>query len=813
MAATPDQLFQNNINLYDTNADAFERDAMRYDYAEVIDGSNWAKAFPYQLAVLRANEWTDTDTQKTVVTYKVHEGLIFTLPINPEQLTNRMPIAINVAATLGGVVEQHGGAPFRFIDFTGTFGVLANRATAGSLQPAALGGIAGGIIKGLNSVRTSATSLGGGAKYTANLESAPEGKLADPTRSGYYQFRALQRFLESYVDIKKTSVGRSLRLALFIWKEEAAYLVTPLSFDVTRSAETSPFEYRYSLRLQSWKRVNMARIGLNGHAEAMSFPSVSNSSAFNMAQVYTAVSDATKVARAVTNTLKGVRADVDQVVDTLRQVALFAAATGGIVRTAASLPRAIRNDMAAAAQESWDIVKRSFDNLDPNVKRRVDIIDQEVRRAASTQSPTVSPTLQAALQDNDLTDFHDLIKPDSLNMNSSVRSALNEHMAETLTMTSDNFKAIADTIFGVVADFADLVGLGDPSYDTVVGRTPKAQVREATLDDFRSAHTLATAGNAILSLVTNTPTRKTLTTVEYVAGLANANGIEMRVPRSKFAVPFPYGGSLERLSQQYLHDASRWMEIAELNDLKAPYIDEVGSSQVLPTNGSGNTINMTDASELVLGQFVRVSSSAVLEEKRKVVGLSRLSDIQWRVTLDGANDLSKLKVSQGAVVKWFSVGTVNSSQVIYIPSDSAANADIVKYVPQEDDFNRVLALGDVDGMLDEQGDLVITPDGDWPLVTGYAYLVQWARVALNTRKHSLPLHPNFGIDVGLGDSAADTSAADILKSINSTIQQNASFTGALSASVVRAGPVTKVGVEFGVRGVDAVLPLTFDVMR
>lgn len=820
--APPNNAFgalDNGSSLYTTDRALFDENVVRYDFSET-DETLWNKSFPFQLVVLKVSPrlgGSEEAGQSGAFTYSVYNNLIFTLPVNPESLNNTTPFAIALSATLGGVSEQHGGVPFRHIQFSGTFGVVSERPDAGDLQTGRLGGALGavsgifaGTVEATRNLASSATSLGVGEKYTANLSDetpgAGDGDILSGS-TGYFQFRALQKFLESYAEVKKTAAGRDLRLALFIWKENAAYIVTPQVFDVTKTAQ-APFEYRYSLRLQAWRRVNPQDI-LTGPGGAV-FPSTSASTGFSLAQAYTAISNATRTAQAASNVLKAVRKDIAKVFDIFRQVALFCAATGGIPRTALTLPSSIRQNFESATRESWDIIKGSFDGLDPHVSGIVNQINVEVTSFRSGIAAS-TPTLKTALADDDEADFHDLIRPDSLNLSPAARQVLDDHVQETLSLTSDDFRRIADTTFSIIADYADAVGLNDPTYDKVTGRTPKVKLRDATLDDFRAMHTLAAAAQVIQALVVNAPSRTPITTIEYVAGLANANGIAMRVPRSKFAVPFPYGATLERLSQQYLGDATRWMEIAELNDLRAPYIDETGTTQALATNASGNLLNMNDASALSLGQFIRVWSDTVISEKRRVLSIHQVSPVQWQVTVDGNNDLAKLKVAEHASVMWFTTGTVNSQQVIYIPSDSPSNPDIVKYVPGADDFNRVLTIGDIDGMLSETGDLVITPDGDWPIVFGYAYLVQWARTALNTPVRSLALHPDFGIDAQVGQSLADSSARDILKSVRQVFRFNQSFTGLTAALVQRNGPTTQVSLELGVRGVDALLPLVFDV--
>ena len=106
---------------------------------------------------------------------------------------------------------------------------------------------------------------------------------------------------------------------------------------------------------------------------------------------------------------------------------------------------------------------------------------------------------------------------------------------------------------------------------------------------------------------------------------------------------------------------------------------------------------------------------------------------------------------------------------------------------------------------------MVTPDGGWPFVLGYANLVQWARVALNTKLGSMPLHPTFGLNAHIGESNADTTAAGLLAEVRKTISFNPSFTGVSSASVTLNGPVLALGLELAVRGVDALLPITFDI--
>src|SRR4051812_9283695 len=86
-----------------------------WDQAE-IDESRWNKYFPYQLLVVRATASPDGKG----VSYTPVGGFTFTLPIPPQELNLDMPIATNLQATLNGIAEIHGGAPFRNINLVGT---------------------------------------------------------------------------------------------------------------------------------------------------------------------------------------------------------------------------------------------------------------------------------------------------------------------------------------------------------------------------------------------------------------------------------------------------------------------------------------------------------------------------------------------------------------------------------------------------------------------------------------------------------------------------------------------------------------------
>jgi hypothetical protein len=248
---------------------------------------NWDKIFPYQLLVL--DEVVDElGTPSYIVVQGERGQLRFTLPIPPEALNITTPFAITGAVTQDGYVEQHGGAPIKMISLSGTTGVLPTRGSADKSQSASFGqAIFAGTLAATSAISTSIAQIKGDVLTRPNVYAADDFG-DDPTRmlsksTGYYQFRLLQRFLEGYAAMKRTSKGRFYRLALALWKDEAIYLTTPQVFSLKRAAD-SPLEYKYDLQLKAFARISPGDLGFS--ASAQSAQLTSNRTPNTLAEIF-----------------------------------------------------------------------------------------------------------------------------------------------------------------------------------------------------------------------------------------------------------------------------------------------------------------------------------------------------------------------------------------------------------------------------------------------------------------------------------------------------------------------------------------------
>jgi hypothetical protein len=304
-----------------------------------------------------------------------------------------------------------------------------------------------------------------------------------------------------------------------------------------------------------------------------------------------------------------------------------------------------------------------------------------------------------------------------------------------------------------------------------------------------------------------------LTTVDYIAGYAAATGIAFQNPVSKFAVPFPYDTTLEQLALKYLGDPNRWLEIAAINGLREPYIDEVGFQQPLLDNGASNYVIVDDVTNLRIRQAVWVGSTAVAREKRHIMNIEKL-DGNFKITLDGDNTLSKYTLAADAFIRAYLPDTVNSMQSIYIPSNSpGVTTDELTRIPGIDIFDPLLKAGGVDLLLNSTGDLVITKDGDCKLAFGLQGIEQRVKLTLLSPRGSLIQHPTFGFPVKSGQSISDMSAEQMAESIRSMFGNDPVFNNLNNIKVAVKGPSAYISMGLTVFGASNPIDVNVTVQR
>lgn len=842
-----------------TNADSF------WNFTQEIDPKNWNKAYPYVLHVLQ----TGVDKERpgsndSSGNYHILES--FHLPIPPQSLSVDIPFASSTQVTLGGIAEDHNGAPIRTISLSGTTGVMAARANAMSTVgsngqspvyagPTSPFGIFSGTAQSARTLVDTAQLLATGTPrnsfnlYSDNYfdETGDANGNKGGELTGFYQFHSLSRFLEKYMELRKSEHGHSIRLAFSMYKDQSTYLVTASSFRLERNA-SDPLSYNYTLNMKAWRRITLVA----GAEQALRVEGVN--SPFDFQKMLTKIRLARETLDDLKTTIRAVPGDLDTFIyEPLRQTTLFLKESAGLPVSLADMPAAVCQDLMGAVSDivSSEIdITRSIRSTPGAIGRSIGASAQAISNSAtesarrirsefakgfgyndtsssadpvnktsesqalvSSGSAASSKSIFAKPQDN--YGLFSVIQINQLRIAPAIRRRIDEERRASRELTRSDFEAMRDTLEEGLADVADALGAGDPVFDEIYGRSTFVTTKTPSDDDYRLLYALNEILDVMnsLSLVHQDESGRQ-SAIDLVAGYARKSGIAFQKPVSKFAIPFPYGATLEQISGRYLGDANRWLEIVALNGLRAPYIDEEGFELPLLAIGNGHRVTVGAATNLYVGQLVTLNANNATRTQRRIVNIQEVSAEMTFITLDGEDDLARFGPTGLATLQAFLPDTINSNMQLYIPSQGEIADPLynLKSIPGINDF-AASEKGGVDLLLTQAGDLAITPDGDCRLAIGLANIVQQVRIGLTTPQGSLPQHPEYGLGLRPGMSTADLDAKTLLSTANQMFKGDSDFSGVKLASVQKTGPVATLAVSVGVAGLDQLVAVSVDVKR
>lgn len=776
---------------------AVSRDAF-FNARFEIDITRWNKLYPYQLVIVKAHDdGTFTPTPSR-----------FTLPMTPQDLSITTPFAITTTVTSSGVAEEHNGTKVKLINLSGSLGSAPLRGTAPikNLGPGVMDTIFGGTIDKFARLKDSSIALFKGdelQKYKNQMVVSSDVKYADQSQTtGYSQYLLLKQFLEGYASLKTTADGSPYRLAFCIWKENTVYLVTPLSYALKRTV-SSPGEYSYDLQFKAWRQVELTL------QSASDVGGIIKASPKTLGDALKKIQQARQVIYDTRATIMGFRGDIDRVFNAIREVVLGAKEALGAVEMLVDLP-------ATLIQDFKDQIIRQFHDRSSDPTLLGDRAAKEYLQVMGVNGTITGGGLGTktfALDSNPITKFferpddhYDLfasVDVDRLDLPSNERDKVEAERARVNAFTRSDYEERRDLLTAFLVDYSNFVGAGDDTFNQVYGTTATPTVRTPTDDDFQvifSLNEIVSEMDKLIALKGDGES-ELVKAIDYVAGLASGAGVAFQKPVSKFAVPFPYDTTLERLSDMYLGSPDRWHEIAVLNGLREPYIDEVGFDRPLLANGSGNEIVVADASNLYIDQPVWLQASSTVISKRHIVNIVRnLSSTT--IVLDGDPDLSRYTITNAAKLHAYLPETINSQMMVYIPSDleplDKELSDLA--IPGVDKFDRLLDVAGTDLLLTSNNDIIITPDGDSRIAYGLNNLVQRVRIVLSTPRGSLLRHPGFGLPLTVGQSLADMSASDLADISKTLFADDPAFNAVNTISVVNQGPAVSIALGLDVVG-------------
>lgn len=465
------------------------------------------------------------------------------LDIPPQSIKQKEIFATNITATRKGIIVESEGVVFKDIVIQGTTGVFP--------------GIRGG------------SNTAGSNLFTDPFKAPSDPAGVDPetgrsrargvkTISGYEEFIRLRQYFLKYASEKVKSDG-NLFLIFINEKDDQALIVEPLEFEMERSSK-SPMTYQYKITLKAIGNLNTVFGGLSGPGQAEGFLAILEDVGNLSANVVASLQQTRATIAASSTLLSRFSQSLTQTfINPLTQTSLAMQSLADGTATVLSLPEVLVRGVTSSTlqiAESVNEVGGSIDDFSVSTTS-----DQELRL-----SQTAEFQRQQQVKDRMATD-------------------------NKVPIPRSFLERTARTSQGLSNDLADFTNLGDPLYNQIKGRTPTQQsspLKVISDDEFLLMGALQQTGiDLTLSLASNSMFAADADIAfERSKALFNNPNLspddQIEIPRPNFVreVTIQQGDILERIAQREYGDASRWLDIVVLNNLKPPYLDEVASDGV-----------------------------------------------------------------------------------------------------------------------------------------------------------------------------------------------------------------------------------------
>jgi hypothetical protein len=831
-----------------------------------INAANWNAGGRYDFTILvDQGDGTLAPPSQAWLTKYGFNTYLMRLQLPPGSIDINTPFAMEVTATAGGVLEESAGVVFRNITIAGNTGVLPQKTNLGSSGTPAgsLASVAQSIFpsafSAINQAVSSAQSVVSSVVGPGNNGPANPGPL---NQTGYFQFWNLYSFFVAYAEAKKKIGNGSLRLVFNSRKDGIGYLVTPMTFNLSRN-KSSPMLYNYQIGLKAWGIQTPAQIpdGLQSYQ----VPTPANVGAV-MAALNT-LAAATTAINSASGAIAGLQTDLASIVDVYAQGVIAASAVIGVAASITNFGSVLSSNASNIVANADGTLQNALATVSPaqtqsvvasqgvqtNPTAAVPVVSVEtqgpssqgtqssLQSAAGPGAPTLpsigtaaasrstgsattptgeTPTAPPNTLNSQVAAFQALISDLTFSakglsslgtLPSQVQAQVDAYNQQALGITSTQIQTLASQLQTIVDNQSANVGLMNPAYALAYGLTPPAATRQANEQDIILQAQILNAKRAWLSLLATGQIFQTRNVDPFAIANENLESDDQLVsPNSSLVVAVNRQDSLETLAQRYLGDANRAREIALLNSLRAPYIDNTGFYVSL-IGAAGASVIVGNIVNLELGQPITLSSSGVAATTRMIRAITEINSTEWELNLSGQANLAPFGTGSGQL--WARLpGCVGAGSTVLIPDPDDSATSPLRPTPLYDSLSSADKVFGIDLALAPDGqDLAVAPYGDLTYVTGYKNAVQVLQILAETRKGERRMHPGFGINVSTGERNSDLTPESIASDLESQIVADGRFTGADVGVNFNGGSVTSIGVRAQGANGTGLVPVNFQV--
>lgn len=628
---------------------------------------------PYAFAVYDSNGGTFNVSASAQASGGEMNFQEFQLPLAPGKINQTEQFAIAIRPTQGGTVVSHSGNKYKSLVISGTTGVAPFKG-------------AGGVVKS-----------------TGEAIAAPNDLKH---KSGYEVFLQLRNYFKAYYEVKRLSQNsftRDLRLVFKNYKDGEFLIVELLDFQMDRQAPRS-FLYDYNLTFKVLGKVTFTAPD-------------SNLTAFE--NVLATAAQDIDIARGTflqaQNILRQVEATYDAtILNPLRQAALAVKAFQGIGATAAEVSNQIIKDTVSALAALG--IMNKFQSMQtaaatgtssgtvnsgpPNVNVSQVTLPNDLQSAVNNNPAQTVINLNQGLLLLSPTDFPP-----------ATQTAFTADQQASLNLPRSFYQTALNNLQRVKDNAEDAFGLSSPQYDALFDRTstvPPSTETSITDQQFDVLSAFNQAMQGIQAIMaTNVMFKSTFAEQIQYMNNAFSNQLSLQALPAVQQVTMPQNTDLERLAQIYLSDPTRWVEIAELNDLMTPYVIQdqsdtttnvihPGEPILIPLNPTVGFSQLPIGAEITSEQLTAFETSLGTDLKLTPnYDLSLGSDQDLQV-ISGTSNVAqavilKLGIEQGELISNPSIGV--GIQVGNIQPDlNQVRSDLIKSLTQD---NRIAAVTNI----------------------------------------------------------------------------------------------------------------------